>query len=78
MSNRIKYHKLIISRYSPSTARYTMLPHTKARPNPNRYDVMRNGARRSKVDGVSNLKYKRLDMQMNPLYIHILVDIKPS
>lgn len=78
MSSRIKYHKLIISRYPPSIARYTMLSHKKARPNPNRYRVMRNGAKRSKVDGLSNLKYKRLDLQMKPLYIHILVDIKPS
>ena len=78
MSNRIKYHKLNITRYPSSTARYTMLSHNKAKPNPDRYHIMRNGANRSKIDGLSNLKYSRLGLQMNPLYIHILVDIQPS
>ena len=77
MASRIRYHKLIISRYPPSVARYTMLAHKKARPNPNRYRVMRNGAKRSRVDGLSNLKYKRLDIQLKTLYTHILVDIQP-
>jgi len=77
MSNRIHYHKFLISRYPPSIARYTMLSHKKARPNPNRYRVLRNGDKRSKTDGLSNLKYKRLDLQLRPLYTHILVDIKP-
>jgi hypothetical protein len=54
-----------------------MLAHKKARPNPNRYRVMRNGAKRSRVDGLSNLKYKRLDIQLKTLYTHILVDIQP-
>jgi N-terminal domain of galactosyltransferase len=78
MANRIKFHKLIISRYPPSIARYTMLSHKKAKPNPNRYRVLRNGAKRSKSDGLSNLKYKRLDLQLKPLYTEILVDIRPS
>ena len=78
MASRIKYHKLVISRYPPTVARYTMLSHTKARPNPNRYRVMRNGAKRSKVDGLSNLKYKRLDVQLRKLYVHILVEISET
>jgi len=78
MANRIRFHKLLISRYPPSIARYTMLTHKKARPNPNRFRVLRNGDKRSKKDGLSNLKYKRLDLQLRPLYTHILVDIKPS
>lgn len=43
MSSRIKYNKLIISRYPASIARYKMLKHKKAKPNPNRYRVMRGG-----------------------------------
>ena len=78
MSNRIRFYKLLISRYPPSVARYTMLTHKKAKANPNRYKVLRNGNKRSKTDGLSNLKYKRLNLQLRPLYTHILVDIKPS
>ncbi len=39
---------------------------------------MRNGDRRSQNDGLSNLKYKRLDLQLLPLYTEILVDIRPG
>ena len=78
MSNRIRFYKLLISRYPPSVARYTMLTHKKAKANSNRYKVLRNGIKRSKTDGLSNLKYKRLNLKLRPLYTHILVDIKPS
>ena len=78
MYNRIRYYNLSISRYPGSVARYTMLSHKKAEPNPIRFDVMRNGAQRSKTDGLNVLKYNRLGIQMKTLYIHILVDIKPS
>ena len=77
MASRIKYNKLVISRYPPSIARYTMLSHKKAKPNPNRYRVMRNGAKRAKVDGLSSLKYNRLDLQLKQLYTEVLVDIRP-
>ncbi|XP_044758342.1 beta-1,4-N-acetylgalactosaminyltransferase bre-4 isoform X2 [Coccinella septempunctata] len=36
MSNRIRHHKLFISRYPPTIARYTMLSHRKEKPSPNR------------------------------------------
>ncbi|KAF5287913.1 hypothetical protein FQA39_LY15617, partial [Lamprigera yunnana] len=36
MSNRIRYHKLHISRYPISIARYTMLQHKKDKPSPHR------------------------------------------
>lgn len=36
MFNRINYHKLKITRYSPDIARYTMLKHKKDTPNPDR------------------------------------------
>lgn len=78
MANRIRFYKLIISRYPASIARYKMLHHKKAKPNPNRFRVMRNGDRRSQNDGLSNLKYKRLDLQLLPLYTEILVDIRPG
>ena len=54
-----------------------MLSHKKAKPNPNRYRIMRNGAKRSKYDGLSNLKYRRLDLQLRSLFTDIIVDIRP-
>ncbi|KAK5641801.1 hypothetical protein RI129_010348 [Pyrocoelia pectoralis] len=36
MANRIRYHKLYISRYPFTIAKYTMLTHKKSRPSPHR------------------------------------------
>lgn len=77
MSNRIRYHGLNITRYSPKIARYTMLKHYKDRPNPNRIKVLFEGKRRYKSDGLSNLNYTRLDLVFKKLFTWILVKIKP-
>ncbi len=75
MFERIQYHNLNISRYSPEIARYTMLSHGKALPNPERFEVRRNGSDRYSTDGLNSLNYTRLDLQMKPLYTHIAVDL---
>ncbi|KAK2715565.1 beta-1,4-N-acetylgalactosaminyltransferase bre-4-like [Artemia franciscana] len=78
MSNRIRYKKLLISRYPANIARYVMLSHSKAKPNPSRFRVMKNGAKRAQVDGLKNLRYKRVKIQFMKLCTWISVDISPK
>ncbi|XP_042913363.1 beta-1,4-N-acetylgalactosaminyltransferase bre-4-like [Parasteatoda tepidariorum] len=77
MSNRIKHHGLKISRYSSKIARYTMLKHKKDEPNPDRYNKLYKGKYRYTKDGLSNLKYKRLEIVFKKLYTWVLVEIEP-
>ena len=56
---------------------YKTLVHVKAKPNPNRMKVMEQVSKKFKTDGLIDLKYKRLDLQLKPLYTHIIVDIEP-
>ena len=56
---------------------YKTLVHEKAKPNPNRMKVMEQVSKKFKTDGLIDLKYKRLDLQLKPLYTHIIVDIEP-
>lgn len=78
MSNRIRYHKLHISRYPISIARYTMLQHKKDKPSPHRYEVLRNGQKRFGKDGISNLKYTVQETKKNLLYTWLLVKLEAS
>ncbi|GBN31734.1 Beta-1,4-N-acetylgalactosaminyltransferase bre-4 [Araneus ventricosus] len=77
MSNRVRHHGLKITRYSPKIARYTMLKHKKDDPNPDRYNKLYKGKYRFKKDGLSNLKYSRLDLVLKKLYTWVLVEIEP-
>ncbi|XP_054721966.1 beta-1,4-N-acetylgalactosaminyltransferase bre-4-like [Uloborus diversus] len=77
MANRIKFHGLQILRYKANIARYTMLKHKKDDPNPDRYNKLYKGKSRFKKDGLSNLKYKRLDIVLKKLYTWVLVEIEP-
>nr|CAG4645725.1 EOG090X0AZ6 [Lynceus sp. MCZ IZ 141354] len=77
MSNRIRHNKLVISRYPANVARYSMLTHKKASPNPERYKYLKTGLKRANSDGLNSLKYKRLDLVLKRLYTWILVEIKP-
>jgi hypothetical protein len=79
---RVVHHNLTVTRMfenQPSFAnivRYRMIDHRKAQSNPDRdllYDKVRN---RLKMDGLVNLRYRKLNLQFKPLYTHILVDIK--
>ena len=75
MYNRIQYHNMSIYKYSPEVARYTMLSHQQASANPERLDLIKNGSERYSTDGLNSLKYKRLDIQLKPLYTHITVEL---
>ena len=60
-----------------SEARYTMLFHEKAVENPKRYEILDGAVNRTARDGLLDLQYHLLDLQLKPLYTHILVDIQP-
>jgi hypothetical protein len=79
---RILFNNLTVTRAfddQPSLvhrARYKTLSHKKAEPNPDRKKILQEGSVRFKTDGLSNLQYRRLDLQFKPFYTHILVDIQ--
>lgn len=75
MSNRIKYHGFTVSRYSEKIARYTMMKHTKDKPNPDRYNKLYKGKTRYKTDGLNSLKYKVLKVEEKTLYTWVLVEL---
>ncbi|XP_030754308.1 beta-1,4-N-acetylgalactosaminyltransferase bre-4 [Sitophilus oryzae] len=75
MSNRIRHHHLYISRYPITIARYTMLTHTKDKPNPNRYDILRKGQKMFDKDGLNNLSYELVRKKQKLLYTWILVKL---
>ncbi|KAK5641726.1 hypothetical protein RI129_010273 [Pyrocoelia pectoralis] len=77
MSNRIRYHKLHISRYPLTIAKYTMLTHKKDRPSPHRYEVLRSGQKRFTKDGINSLKYTLVEVKQNLLYTWLLVKLEP-
>lgn len=75
MSNRIRHHKLFISRYPPTIARYIMLSHRKEKPSPNRYDVLKLGQQKYDKDGLNTLKYSVVKSKDLLLYTWILVKV---
>ncbi|KAI9559313.1 hypothetical protein GHT06_016102 [Daphnia sinensis] len=80
---RVKFHNLTVARAyagQPSLVRlvrYKTLSHKKAKPNPGRKLVLKEGSVRFQSDGLKDLRYKRLSFERKPLYTHIVVDIQP-
>ena len=62
---------------SVTQVHYRMLSHQRATPNPERKQVLKDGWNRFKTDGLNNLKYKRIELKLKPLYTHVVVDIQP-
>ena len=59
MSRRVRDNKLKITRYKPDIARYTMIKHTSEddnKPNPKRFQMLKDSQRFQKTDGLNNLK----------------------
>ncbi len=76
--HRVQYNSMTLVRYPQPLGRYMMLSHAPSERNPDRLLVLRNDTRqRSQYDGLNDLVYQRVDLQLKPLYTHILVDIKP-
>ncbi|XP_057376763.1 beta-1,4-N-acetylgalactosaminyltransferase bre-4-like [Daphnia carinata] len=57
-------------------ARYKTLTHKKADPSPIRHKLLREGVKRLKSDGLTDLTYKRLALELKPLYTRVLVELK--
>lgn len=74
---RIKLNGLDITRWDGDIARYSMMMHTKARPNPQRYDLLAKSSKVIAEDGLTDLKYNVLSVHRNPLYSKIIVDVNP-
>ena len=76
---RVKAKNLTITYHQPqSEARYTMLSHKAADKNPQRFTILNAAGQRFSTDGLTDLKYNRLDVQLQPLVTRIKVDIKPK
>lgn len=78
MSNRLRFMGYHISRYPMNIARYTMLNHPKAKPNPKRYEKLSNGLKRYENDGLNSVKYQLVDNKKFPLFTWILVKLQPE
>lgn len=79
---RIKFNRMTPTRaldgypYLIHMARYKTLTHKKAKPSPIRYKLLREGSKRLKSDGLINLTYKRLNLELKPLYTRVLVELQ--
>ncbi|KAK6629752.1 hypothetical protein RUM43_003570 [Polyplax serrata] len=74
---RLRRKGLNVSRYPPTIARYTMLPHAKQTPNPRRYEIMEKGRKTQNRDGLNSLSYNLRKFENKKLYTWILVELKP-
>ncbi|XP_066990438.1 beta-1,4-N-acetylgalactosaminyltransferase bre-4-like [Macrobrachium rosenbergii] len=78
LASRLAFHGLTVSSYNESIARYTMLQHQKAIPNPDRFKIIAEGKNIFKTEGLNNIKYRVRDMKLHRLYTWILADLNPS
>ena len=61
---------------SANIFRYRMIDHRKAKSNPDRDLLYYKGINRFEVDGLINLRYHKLNLELKPLCTHIIVEIK--
>ncbi|XP_063365890.1 beta-1,4-N-acetylgalactosaminyltransferase bre-4-like [Cydia amplana] len=76
MFHRLRMMGYRITRYNMSVARYTMLSHSKALPNPKRMHLLPGMKNKSKKDGLSSLEYVVIKRNLHQLYTHIIANIK--
>lgn len=62
-------------RYPQPIAKYTMLTHKKEVPSPQRFQFLNNGFKRFKTDGINNIKYELVDLQLKKLFTLVQVKI---
>ena len=75
---RVISHNLTVTHPIPEHwARYTSLNHRKDKANPERFLALERSAERRRVDGLVDLNYRTIRVQLKPLYTHILVDLTP-
>jgi beta-1,4-galactosyltransferase 1 len=75
MYNRVIYHGYNVSRNSGDIGIYRLLEHVPDFPNPERFEIAKNGESRFKTDGINSIVYKVLNEVPRKLYTWILVDL---
>lgn len=73
LRNRVIKVGLSVARYPLEIGRYFMAKHSKDKPNPQRFKLLKSGKKRLNKDGITSLKYKVERLVKNPLYTHIMV-----
>ena len=82
LHHRILFHNLTLTRPFDSQpsfihqARYSMLDHHEAKPNPERTELVNRGEQRLHFDGLNDISYEVLNAETKPLYTYIFVDIQ--
>ncbi|KAH9391243.1 Beta-1,4-galactosyltransferase 3, partial [Tyrophagus putrescentiae] len=71
---RVKYHNYLVSRYSATIARYTMLPHKKVE-NTSKNIGKLNHQESFATNGLNSIEYRLLNVTLHRLYTWVLVDI---
>lgn len=73
---RLSEYGLTLSRPSMQEGRYKMIKHaeTQEKP-PNRYDKLSNAQEEFQTDGISSLQYTVLNVEFEPLYTKVRVDL---
>ena len=63
-----------IMRYPLDIGRYYMAKHSKEKPNPDRFRLLKTSESRLDQDGVNNLKYEVVSFNKNLLYTKVIVN----
>lgn len=71
---RVINSKLSVARYPLDIGRYYMAKHSKDKPNPERFKLLKASKKRASSDGISSLKYQVVSFEKKMLYTWILVD----
>ncbi|KAH9519817.1 Zinc finger protein containing five transmembrane domains [Bulinus truncatus] len=74
MSYRVRSHGMMIVRYAPEIAKYTMLRHAKE-DQEDRTSLFSSSKKRIHYDGLNTLKYQLVEINHLPLYMWIYVRI---
>ena len=75
---RVTSHNFTVTRPKPlQKARYTALSHSRSKPSADRFLALNRSTKLRPIDGLVDLRYRTVRVQMEPLYTHILVDLNP-
>ena len=76
LRRRIKAKGLELTRYSPEIARYVMIKHQKAKPNPKRSKILKENPKMYSKDGLNSLQYSIKKITKYQTHTFISVSVK--
>ena len=76
LRRRIKAKGLELTRYSPEIARYVMIKHQKAKPNPKRSKILKENPKMYRKDGLNSLEYSIKKISTYQTHTFISVSVK--